>query len=425
MSKNSSQINLQEFRYRFWLSLFFALICFVIAIVSTHKLSSDYILSLKGSINSSGSVLITDLENLVGLNLVTLTTVLSIGTIGSILIGYLYLKKYREEWTNTRDVLDDIACGNPPSTLYSSETEFKEIYDTAFQVGEIYNGLQELREKISKGEFDDKLDILKMDNNLGRSGAIMLQNLKELTTSSNLRLWVNESLNELSDIMRSDRKDIDLFTQNILGYIVNKTKANIGAIYVLNEAEASNPYMELINCYAYSRRKLVEARIYEGEGLIGRLWQEKKAIMITDVPDDYCKIITNVGDAKPKCMLLLPMLMDQKIVGAIEIAGFNHFNDHQIEFVQKAINSFASVYSNIKTEENTRQLLEEAQQLSEETRASEEEIRQNMEELQAIQEELLRKEKETDRLMNEAKERERKLQDEIERLKEQLELTNA
>ena len=421
MNETSKQRNLQEFKYRFWLSLAFAIICFLIAIIVTNTISYNYVAQKAN--NGASYETIAALKELISMFSLSLSTLLIIGFIGSVLIGVLYLKKYTEEWNKTNEVLEVIAGGNAPTQSFSSETEFNKIYQTADQVGKIYDGLQDLRDNISKGKFNEDLEILSMNNDLAKSGIQMLKNLKKLTENSNQRLWVNESLNEMSELMRSDRKDIDAFSQNILSYIVKKVSANIGALYVVNESESSEAYMEMINCYAYSQKKFLDARIYRGEGLIGRLWQEAMPIVMTDVPDEYCRIITSVGDSKPTCIALIPMLMDQKIVGAIEIAGFKTFEDHELEFVQKAINSFASVYSNIKTEENTRQLLEEAQQLSEETRASEEEIRQNMEELQAIQEELLRKEKETDKLMLDAKERERGLQAEIDRL--QLEITNA
>lgn len=421
--RETKQVNLQEFKYRYAVGMFFCTSGFVLAILMTYNIISGFVAKQDTVYREGFDIKISDIHNLPGLILTPMIVLLVLSMVGAGIIGYLYLKKYNEEWSKTNEVLEEIQKGLPPTSDYESPTEFKAIFDAAHKVGLIYDGLQELREKISRGEFDDNLEVLNMDNDLGKSGITMLKNLKELTESNNLRLWVNESLNELSELMRSDRKDIDLFSQNILSYIVRKTNCNLGALYVVNDSEASEPYMEMINCYAYNKRKLVESRIYKGQGLIGRLWQEKLPIVLTEIPDDYCKIITSVGEAKPRSLVLLPMMQDQKIVGAIEMGSFQVLNNHQIEFVQKAIDSFASVYSNIKTEENTRQLLEEAQQLSEETRASEEEIRQNMEELQAIQEELLRKEKETDKLMQDAKERERALQEEIDRL--QLELSNV
>lgn len=413
--------NLNEFKYRLWLPVTFMNVCFIIAIIIVENIAGSYIATLQAE-NATAETIdaVTRVLNMFSLIMMTM---IILGIVGGITITFLLRRNYLKEWDKIKPVLSEIAKGNSPTLEVKTETEFAVILETATKVGEIYDGLQLLRDKISKGEFEDDMDVFDTENSLGKSGVLMLNNLKDLTENNNLRLWVNESLNELSEIMRKNRQDLDIFSQNILSFIVKKVKANIAAMYVINETENSHPYMEMLNCYAYDKVKHLESRIYMGEGQIGRLWQERKSIAITDIPEDYCNIVTGVGEIKPRAILFIPMILDEKIVGAIEIAGLAKFAPHQEEFIQKAVNSFAAVFSNMKVEENTKHLLEEAQQLSEETRASEEEIRQNMEELQAIQEELLRKEKETDKLMLQAKDRERNLQEEIDRL--QTELLNA
>ena len=50
---------------------------------------------------------------------------------------------------------------------------------------------------------------------------------------------------------------------------------------------------------------------------------EKNTLYITDVPDDYMDIESGLGDAKPKCLLIVPLKSEEKILGEIELASFN------------------------------------------------------------------------------------------------------
>jgi hypothetical protein len=87
------------------------------------------------------------------------------------------------------------------------------------------------------------------------------------------------------------------------------------------------------------------------------------------------------------------MKQNEEIVGLLEIASFNSFDQHALDFLENACKSIAASMIVIRGNVKTKLLLEKAQQQTEELRAQEEEMRQNMEELQATQEEMQRREK--------------------------------
>ncbi|NJO00716.1 MAG: SpoIIE family protein phosphatase [Bacteroidia bacterium] len=123
-----------------------------------------------------------------------------------------------------------------------------------------------------------------------------------------------------------------------------------------------------------------------GEGLIGQSFLENETIHISQVPDQYVNIVSGLGNAKPRSILIVPLELNNRIEGIIEIASLREFEQHEVEFVEKLAENIASAILTIKVNEHTKKLLRESQELAEKLRAQEEEIRQNYEELQATQE---------------------------------------
>ncbi len=254
---------------------------------------------------------------------------------------------------------------------------------------------------IGRGHLESTLDLLGDEDLLGKSLIDMRNSLKtakeeeeKRVAEDKKRTWANEGFAKFADILRHNSNDIQQLADEVLRSLVKYVEGNQGALFLLNEEDKNNHFLEIVSIYAWDRKKYLNMQVKLGEGLIGACALEKEKIMLTEIPDEYITITSGLGEANPSCILMVPLKQDEKVLGVLEIASFKVFEKHEIEFLEKISETVAATVSTVKINAKTRYLLEQSQQQAEEMLAQEEEMRQNMEELLATQEEMARKEKE-------------------------------
>jgi putative methionine-R-sulfoxide reductase with GAF domain len=238
-------------------------------------------------------------------------------------------------------------------------------------------------------------DIQLRNNEMEQQQTELLKTLEENKNAADIeekRNWIAKGLSQIGDLFRGEIND--RFYQKLSAALVNFMRINQAGIYIVEEDDDEDKIIELKACYAFDRNKFLQKRIEIGQGLVGQCYLEKQRIFLKEVPDSYIHITSGLGDATPKCVLIVPLVHEEKVEGIIELASFNILKEHEIEFVEKLAGSLAAYVAGNRINLKTKILLEKFQQQSEELQAQEEEMRQNMEEMQATQEEIYRKEKE-------------------------------
>ncbi|MEO1050566.1 MAG: cache domain-containing protein [Bacteroidota bacterium] len=252
--------------------------------------------------------------------------------------------------------------------------------------------------EIGNGNLDYSFKTLSEEDALGNELIKMRDNLVKSADDEGKRSWTTEGLAKFSEILRRNNTNITLLGDEVLSALVDYLKINQGGLYILNDDDKDEQYVEMVACYAYSRKKHLHKRIEIGEGLVGQCYLERQPIFLKQVPREYVNITSGLGDAPPSFVAIMPLMYNDEMYGVLEIAAFNCLEPHETDFLEKLCESIASTVSTVKVNEKTKGLLEESQKMAEELRSQEEELRQNQEEIQATQEEMTRRQSE---IMNE------------------------
>jgi len=332
-----------------------------------------------------------------------------IGILIMIVVIYFIGKNITNPITKITHLLNLLSRGHIDEKMRLKMTSGDEIEEMAEALNSSIDGLNQkvdFANHIGRGELSHEFALLSNDDVLGKSLIEMRNSLikakeeeEKRKVEDEKRRWTNEGLAKFADILRLNNDNLEVLATEIIMNLVSYLNANQGGIFILNDEDKENIQLSMLSAFAYDRRKFLQKRIELGEGLVGTCAIEKKTIFLTQLPQDYIEITSGLGGANPNSLLIVPLKLEETVLGVLEVASFNVFEKHEIEFVEKLAESIAATLSTVRINIRTSELLERSQQQAEEMAAQEEEVRQNMEELQATQEESARKSAEMEGLI--------------------------
>ncbi|HJX71397.1 MAG TPA: two-component regulator propeller domain-containing protein, partial [Bacteroidales bacterium] len=228
-------------------------------------------------------------------------------------------------------------------------------------------------------------------------------------------MWYNEGLNKFSELMSKNKGDIKKLTQVIISNLIDYVGAEQGGIFLLNDENPDDVYLELAASYAYNKERL-NARFLSGEGYIGTCFKEKNVIELEHPEKEYTTVRSGLGEDFPKYLIFIPIKMDESIEGVIEVASFKKLKGYRVSFVQKMAETLTSLITSEKATQRMLKIVEQSKLQSAELVSQEEVLKQNLEEMSATQEEAMRREDDLVKQAEEFASNETLLQEKLESL---------
>jgi CheY-like chemotaxis protein/HAMP domain-containing protein len=278
----------------------------------------------------------------------------------------------------------ELSNGNVDVELETdSEDEIGDLAKATSMLVESTKDLTKAADAIGQGQYDVEVNVRSDQDILSNAIVEMKSNLQKMTQENDIQNWLKTGQAELGEKMSGDQSVVKL-AQNVIGYVAPYLDAKVGAIFLKDDDDT----LKLSGSYAYKTRKNLSNVFKIGEGLVGQTALEKQSIIITDVPEDYVKINSGVGEASPLNILVIPLINDEQVTGVIELGSFQKFSEIHLQFLEQASENIAIAFESALSRKRVKELLEQTQNQAEELQSQQEELKVTNEELQSQQEEL-------------------------------------
>lgn len=295
---------------------------------------------------------------------------------------------------------------------------YKELHVNSLdQLGKLQNKINtfvaSLREmvafsqKIIKGEFESHFKPLGKNDYLGNSLMQLRDNLKQAKEEEATRQeedikrnWANEGKTLINEAIRRHTNNLDDLADSSIKTLIDYLKANQGGLYVAEDNKEGRKVLNLRALYAYNYKRYEHSTFEMGEGLLGMAAQDKLTVYRTNIPEYFVRIRSGLGEAPPTTLIIVPLVFEGEVYGAVELASFSEYQDYQIQFIEEVGETIASAIAGLLNSRQTERLLEQSRRQTSELEAKEEEMRKNLERVQKAEKEAKETEERTFGIVN-------------------------
>ncbi len=244
------------------------------------------------------------------------------------------------------------------------------------QMAENLRAVVKQADTIAKGDYSIEVQPRSKHDELADALSEMTRSLKDTNEENERQNLLKTGQMKLSEKMRGEQ-DITTLCETIITYLCDYLGAKIGALYISDENKA----LSLVGSYAYKKRKNLSNKFRLGEGLVGQAALERKPILVTQLPDDYIRVQSGLGEALPNCIAVVPLVHEDTVKGVVELGSFQEFADFELTFLDQVAGSIAIVINSVQSRSQMGTLLEQSQEQAERLQTQQEELRTSNEEL--------------------------------------------
>jgi signal transduction histidine kinase/HAMP domain-containing protein/ActR/RegA family two-component response regulator len=214
----------------------------------------------------------------------------------------------------------------------------------------------------------------------------MVQSLRETTSAYENQDWLQSNLARIAGQMQGHR-DLRVVAELIMDDLVPLVGAQHGTFF-LAESNGGETRLRLIAGYGLRAELEAPSQFNLGQSLIGQVARTRKPIVVTDLPADYVKISSGLGEAAPVNLMVLPIVFEDQVLGVIEAGSFSRFTQLHQDFMEQLMETIGVNVNTIIANSRTDALLAESQRLAAELQARTRELQVRQDELQRSNAEL-------------------------------------
>jgi methyl-accepting chemotaxis protein len=154
------------------------------------------------------------------------------------------------------------------------------------------------------------------------------------TTTSEGKTSSTYSIGAIQQAVKGAKNNNEAFQKGLQA--LGKTmEVGQGAIYnVVSQGDTITA--KFVDGYAFTLEEGKTIEFDSGDGLIGQSVASGKSLYIDEVPEGYINIVSGLGNASPRYLLIVPIKKENTVLGVLELASFTPFDAAKQKFAEAA-----------------------------------------------------------------------------------------
>ncbi|MFD6952744.1 hybrid sensor histidine kinase/response regulator [Nocardiopsis sp. TSRI0078] len=217
---------------------------------------------------------------------------------------------------------------------------------------------------------------------------LMVSNLRETTATQRDADWLKSNVARISGHIQGHR-DLKELARLIMTEVTPLIGAQHGACYLPEDQDDQENFLFYAG-FGFDPGE-ERRRVRKGVGLVGEALAQQVEQQVGNIPPGYVKVESGLGEASPRNLYILPIVSEERSLGAIEFASYDDFREIHKNFLRQLVALLGTTINTILANNRTEDLLEQSQQLTSQLRERSNELQRQQEELRGKNAELRQK----------------------------------
>jgi CheY-like chemotaxis protein/signal transduction histidine kinase/CHASE3 domain sensor protein len=206
----------------------------------------------------------------------------------------------------------------------------------------------------------------------------MLQQQQEHSEQLQRQAWLRSGQTQLAENILG-QLELGGIARSTLQFLAGYLEFQVAALY-LRESDGA---LRRIASYGFSlEQDQLNQDLYQTGGLVGQVAAGRQLLRLDNLPAQYLKVNSGLGNAPATSVLLVPTHNDERTNGVMEIGFLRPLQSRDIQLLELVAGSIGMAIETALYRERLQSVLMETQQLNEELQVQQEELRSSNEELE-------------------------------------------
>ena len=291
---------------------------------------------------------------------------------------------------NVSNKFEKFADGEIPEKINISGENYIALEKTFNKIVDNFVKYTKFARELSKGNYSYKFNPVSNQDVLGKELIKIKDHLENVhkdiekrEKEEKIRAWRNAGIEKFINILSHREQELNKWSFQIIKTAVQYLNAFQGGLFILEEDE-TNPekkFFNLIASYAFNEEKLLNRKISVTSGIFAKLYKSPKILYIEQLKENYLIITSALGQVKPQSIVLVPLIYNNVLIGAMELDSFQKIEKYQLEFLEEIAGHISASLSSWKVAQETEMLLKRYQKQSEKFTLQQKELEQKNQQL--------------------------------------------